>query len=89
MAAEKSSADYASDDVKEKPAKSEEKPAAVSSATSGLRQRKQTATESGEPKSTRPAPELAQAVRQGTEGVPVQIVAILCLASFLLAYFFF
>ena len=33
--------------------------------------------------------EAAQAVRQGVEGVPVQIVALLCLLSFLLAYFFF
>lgn len=32
----------------------------------------------------------AAAVRpQGTEGVPIQIAAILCLVSFLLAYFFF
>jgi type VI protein secretion system component VasF len=39
--------------------------------------------------------QLAQADRQtqqqarATEGVPVQIVAVLCLVSFLLAYFFF
>lgn len=58
----------------------------------GLRQRKGTAAGSAEPQAaTAPAAgqELAQAVRQGTEGVPVQIVAVLCLASFLLAYFFF
>ncbi|EOO01915.1 putative msp domain-containing protein [Phaeoacremonium minimum UCRPA7] len=36
------------------------------------------------------ASELATAVRPpATEGVPVRIVALLCLASFLLAYFFF
>lgn len=33
--------------------------------------------------------QLATAVRQGPEGVSVQIVAALCLFSFLLAYLFF
>ncbi|KAK8099183.1 uncharacterized protein PG998_012424 [Apiospora kogelbergensis] len=51
---------------------------------SGLRQRK---TGAGEEKSA-PA-QLAQQVRQGTEGVPIQMTAILCLLSFLLAYLFF
>ncbi|KAK6839779.1 integral er membrane protein [Apiospora arundinis] len=50
----------------------------------GLRQRK---TGAGEEKSA-PA-QLAQQVRQGTEGVPIQMTAILCLLSFLLAYLFF
>lgn len=35
------------------------------------------------------APRVAQAVRQGTEGVPIQVAALLCLMSFLLAYFLF
>jgi hypothetical protein len=38
----------------------------------------------------KPAKEqMVTAVRQGVQGVPVQTVAILCLVSFLLAYFFF
>ncbi|KAI5462096.1 PapD-like protein [Mariannaea sp. PMI_226] len=36
-----------------------------------------------------PAPTVNQAVKQTIEGVPVQMAAILCLISFLLAYFFF
>ncbi|KAK4040307.1 PapD-like protein [Parachaetomium inaequale] len=60
---------------------------------SGLRQRKTGGGTSAEDTS-KGAPQLAQAERQtqqarGTEGVPVQIVAVLCLVSFLLAYFFF
>ncbi len=55
-------------------------------AASGLRQRK---TAASSEKAAAPGPELAQAVRQGTEGVPVHVVAGLCLFSFLLAYFFF
>jgi hypothetical protein len=50
----------------------------------GLRQRK---TNTADDKS-QPA-QLAQQVRQGTEGVPVKITAALCLLSFLLAYLFF
>ncbi|KAH7025920.1 PapD-like protein [Microdochium trichocladiopsis] len=50
----------------------------------GLRQRKTGAEE----KSVSKPAELAQQVR-GTEGVPIQITAALCLLSFLLAYFFF
>jgi hypothetical protein len=57
-------------------------------ATSGLKQRKHIASTSDE-KSAGPTQALAQAQRQGTEGVPIQIVATLCLVSFLLAYFFF
>lgn len=63
---------------------------------SGLRQRKAAATTTSEQQSaekgSKGTQQLAQAERptqQGTEGVPVQIVAVLCLASFLLAYFFF
>ncbi|KAI1188645.1 putative integral ER membrane protein Scs2 [Nemania serpens] len=53
----------------------------------GLRQRKLGGAAEVKP-SAKPA-ELAQAVRTGTEGVPIQITAILCLVSFLLAYVFF
>ena len=66
----------------------------TASASEGLRQRKPAAA-SDDDKSTVAASgksagsELAQATRQGTEGVPVKIVAILCMASFLLAYIFF
>ncbi|KAK5660087.1 hypothetical protein OQA88_13556 [Cercophora sp. LCS_1] len=56
-------------------------------ATSGLRQRLPVAK--SDEKSAAPAQALAQAQAQGTEGVPIQITAILCLISFLLAYFFF
>ncbi|EPE05677.1 msp domain-containing protein [Ophiostoma piceae UAMH 11346] len=57
----------------------------------GLRQRKVAADsseKSGATESSGVAPQLTQAVR-GTEGVSVQVVSILCLLSFLLAYFFF
>lgn len=54
----------------------------------GLRQRKGVS-----PAQTGPSiAEVATSVAtrpQGTEGVPIQIVAVLCLVSFLLAYFFF
>ena len=55
----------------------------------GLRQRnvKSANTDDGEKKPV--LAETAQAVRETVEGVPVQMVAILCLISFLLAYFFF
>ncbi|KAI0024183.1 VAMP-associated protein [Xylariomycetidae sp. FL0641] len=51
----------------------------------GLRQRK---GGSSDEKSSSAPTEVAQAVR-GTEGVPIKIAAVLCLVSFLLAYFFF
>ncbi|KAH6655689.1 PapD-like protein [Truncatella angustata] len=54
----------------------------------GLRQRKPVAGDSASTTS-QPAGQLAQQARQGTEGVPVKITAILCLVSFLLAYLFF
>lgn len=53
---------------------------------SGLRQRNTkngAATEKGAPAA------VVQAVKQGVDGVAVPIVALLCLLSFLLAYFFF
>ncbi|TQV95333.1 hypothetical protein V2A60_009634 [Cordyceps javanica] len=52
---------------------------------SGLRQRN---VKSGQNEKV-PAGELAQATKQSADGVSVQVVAILCLLSFLLAYFFF
>lgn len=52
----------------------------------GLRQRNVKAASSDEKK---PAGQTTQALKQRPEGVPVQIVALLCLLSFLLAYFFF
>ncbi|KAK3388428.1 PapD-like protein [Sordaria brevicollis] len=61
-------------------------------AASGLRQRKATVADAvGEQASNvqATAQDLAQSARQGTEGVPVQIAAVLCLVSFLLAYIFF
>ncbi|KAK3904097.1 PapD-like protein [Staphylotrichum tortipilum] len=59
---------------------------------SGLRQRKASAAAGGvADEKSKSGAQLAQAARQtqGTEGVPVQVVAVLCLTSFLLAYFFF
>jgi hypothetical protein len=57
--------------------------AAASTEQEGLRQRK------GPAAAAAPA-QIATAARpQGTEGVPIQIAAVLCLVSFLLAYFFF
>ncbi|KAH8911677.1 VAMP-associated protein [Coniochaeta sp. PMI_546] len=61
----------------------------TSDATSGLRQRKTGTADPAETGSVPPVKDLAQAVRQGTEGVPIQIVAVLCLLSFLLGYIFF
>jgi hypothetical protein len=51
----------------------------------GLRQRKAAGSDDKPSKTA----ELAQQVRAGTEGVPVNITAILCFVSFLLAYLFF
>lgn len=53
---------------------------------SGLRQRNVKTAASDE--KTRSG-NTAQAVKQQPDGVSVQIVALLCLLSFLLAYFFF
>lgn len=55
----------------------------------GLRQRKGPAAAAAAADVPKVA-QIATAARpQGTEGVPIQIVAGLCLVSFLLAYFFF
>ncbi|CAK7222708.1 phosphatidylinositol-binding protein scs2 [Sporothrix curviconia] len=63
----------------------------------GLRQRKAAASgadvsekpSDSDSTSAAPAAQLQQEIRQGTEGVPLQVTAILVLLSFLLAYFFF
>ncbi|KAH7011405.1 PapD-like protein [Ilyonectria destructans] len=53
----------------------------------GLRQRNVKSAPVDDEK--RPVAKMNQAVKQTVEGVPVQIAALLCLISFLLAYFFF
>lgn len=86
----KSAASATYEELKDQLAKAENTIASLrTEVASGLRQRKAAGTSSeGE---TSKAPQLAQQQPQGraTEGVPVQIVALLCLVSFLLAYFFF
>ncbi|PSR98965.1 PapD-like protein [Coniella lustricola] len=58
---------------------------AIKAESEGLRQRKEII-----PEAKAAVAELASAVQpRATEGVPIQLVAILCLVSFLLAYFFF
>ena len=75
--------------LKEKLAQAEAMIASLKAeAASGLRQRKGAAGAAANEVSAAGA-QLQEAVRQGTEGVPVQVAAILCLISFLLAYFFF
>ncbi|KAK0720903.1 PapD-like protein [Lasiosphaeris hirsuta] len=89
VAAAKAAVVDTTQDLKESLAKAEAQIALLKEqAESGLKQRKPT-TAVVEEKITTAGHALAQAGRQGTEGVPVQIVAILCLISFLLAYFFF
>lgn len=75
------------EEVKEQLLQAEKLIAQLKNDNGGLRQRK-TANIAEEKPSAKPS-ELAQAARAGTEGVPVQITAILCLLSFLLAYVFF
>lgn len=57
----------------------------ISLKDNGLRQRNVKSSDDEK----RPVAQTAQAVSQTVEGVPVQMAAILCLVSFLLAYFFF
>jgi hypothetical protein len=84
----KSTAADTFEDLKDKLAKAEATIASLKDqASSGLKQRKVVSTL--EEKAAAPVQALAQATRQGTEGVPIQIVAALCLVSFLLAYFLF
>ncbi|KAI1421095.1 putative integral ER membrane protein Scs2 [Xylaria sp. FL1777] len=75
------------EEVKEQLLQAEKLIAQLKKDDSGLRQRKIAGIAEDKP-SAKPS-ELAQAARAGTEGVPVQIAAILCLLSFLLAYAFF
>ncbi|KAL1854798.1 hypothetical protein VTK73DRAFT_8696 [Phialemonium thermophilum] len=72
--------------LRDKLARAEARIAELSS-SGGLRQRK--TGSQGQGAAQQPVPEVTQTVRQGTEGVPIQTVAFLCLVSFLLAYFFF
>ncbi|KAF6839431.1 Vesicle-associated membrane protein-associated protein C16G5.05c [Colletotrichum plurivorum] len=71
------------DELKQKLQQAEAKIASLQD-TSGLRQRVKAESEK-----LPSAQEAAAAVRQGAEGVSVQVVAFLCFVSFLLAYFFF
>jgi hypothetical protein len=78
------------EEVKDQFAKAEAKIAAVASdATGGLRQRKTGAADPAETGKAAPVGELAQTVRQSTEGVPIQIVAVLCLLSFFIGWYFY
>ncbi|KAK3942233.1 vesicle-associated protein 2-2 [Diplogelasinospora grovesii] len=58
-------------------------------AAAGLRQRKVGTSGSDDKSAGQGQSSLARAERQVTEGVPVQVVAILCLLCFLLGYFLF
>lgn len=73
--------------IKQEPARDElKREVSTLKEQEGLRQRKGITAANEKPS----VAQVASAVRpQGTEGVPIQIVAILCLVSFLLAYFFF
>lgn len=80
-------AQYTYEELKDKLAKAEAAlAAAYNDSASGLRQRNVKGSAEGDKK---PVAELAQAVKHTVEGVPVQIVALLCLISFILAYLFF
>ncbi len=74
------------DELKQQLAQAEKLIGQLKQDQGGLRQRKTGAA--NDKTGSKPA-ELSQQVRAGTEGVPVQITAILCLISFLLAYLFF
>lgn len=89
MAAVKTTAVETYEEIKAKLAQAEATIAQLKNdAASGLRQRKAAVT--SEADNSKPSqPELAQVTRQGTEGVSVKVVAILCFVSFMLAYFFF
>lgn len=80
-AAVASTAQMTYDELKTKLGQAESQLAALKD--SGLRQRKVPGS------NEKTVGQVAQQVKQTVEGVPVQIVALLCLLSFLLAYFFF
>ncbi|KAI8725454.1 MSP domain-containing protein [Fusarium sp. LHS14.1] len=84
-AAVKEAAEVSYEELKAKLAQAEAQ--IVSLRETGLRQRNVKPASSEDEK--RPLLQTAQAVQQTVEGVPVQMAAILCLISFLLAYFFF
>ncbi|KAI1439271.1 PapD-like protein [Xylaria sp. CBS 124048] len=75
------------EELKQQLLQAEELIAQLKKDNGGLRQRKATAATEEKP-ATAPAP-LAQETRVVTEGVPIQIAAVLCFVSFLLAYIFF
>lgn len=84
-AAVSSTAEMTYDEVKNKLAQAQAEIAKLKDG--GLRQRN---VKSGEGSEKQPVQQAAQAVKQqSAEGVSVQVVALLCLLSFLLAYFFF
>ncbi|RKK79898.1 hypothetical protein BFJ69_g4715 [Fusarium oxysporum] len=81
----KETAELTYEELKVKLAQAEQQLVALKD--SGLRQRNVKSASGDDDK--RPLAQTAQAVTQTVEGVPVQMAAILCLVSFLLAYFFF
>jgi hypothetical protein len=81
----KETAELTYEELKAKLAQAEQQ--LVSLKDSGLRQRNVKSDSNDDEK--RPVAQAAQAIQQTVEGVPVQMAAILCLISFLLAYFFF
>ncbi|CEI67316.1 hypothetical protein FVEN_g5782 [Fusarium venenatum] len=81
----KETAELTYEELKAKLAQAEQQ--LVSLKDSGLRQRNVKSDSNDDEK--RPMAQTAQAIQQTVEGVPVQMAAILCLVSFLLAYFFF
>ncbi|WXC44042.1 hypothetical protein QX201_003777 [Fusarium graminearum] len=81
----KEAAELTYEELKAKLAQAEQQLVALKD--SGLRQRNVKSDSNDDEK--RPVAQTAQAIQQTVEGVPVQMAAILCLVSFLLAYFFF
>lgn len=76
--------------LKDQLAKAEARIAATTNdATSGLRQRNVGTADPAETGKAAPTGELVQTVRQSTEGVPIQIVAALCLLSFFIGWYFY
>ncbi|KAF7544178.1 hypothetical protein G7046_g9841 [Stylonectria norvegica] len=80
-----SAAQYTYEEIKAKLTQAEAQIASLTE--NGLRQRNVKTTAADNDR--RPVAKTAQAVKQTVEGVPVQVAAIMCVVSFLLAYFFF
>ncbi|KAI0885631.1 VAMP-associated protein [Annulohypoxylon maeteangense] len=78
--------DPSSEELKQQLIQAEKLIAQLKQDKEGLRQRKVTSADGGS--GPKPA-ELAQQDRSGSEGVSVQITALLCFLSFMLAYLFF